>query len=1126
MIAALLALILAAVAVPVSAQEAAPAAPTAQELLASTLVKDISTASYYELVAWCEQLGLDDSGSRSDLQARLAKHFSVTLPAQPAAGKRSITIKQARYSEYYTDAEIGEKYVLLRGDVVVEVRDVSDGTLQVIKAASLIFNQSRRTISAEGGVTYTLTRGGQTDTFTGKSLAFNLDSSEAVFYDGSTSRVVKKTGTELTNTFSGETMTRISNDTVILQNGSFTSSDTPADPLFQVRAATVWLLAPGEWAVQNAVLLIGRVPILYLPGFFWPGDDFFFNPNVGYRSREGSFLQTTTYLIGHRKKEENPISFLQLGESGDAGYALEQRGLFLHKMPGTTAPKDSGHTLKLMLDAYSRLGFLAGLAGDFSPVGTFRTSIGLSRSIFWDSTSQLYTPYLPVGRDSYDTGEEFWNSTSFFGLPVPIRYGLEGSVKTSGTFYSMDAAFQYFSDPYFTSDFYTRSESSMLSALFTQQNTTTTTTAAQTNLSWDLSGKLDFTKMVNSPYVQNLSVSNLNLKMTWQSNTPSGLSDPEASDPGRAYYYPSSITAPNVSVTMSGDLLNVGGASPPAAAPAKEEKAPAAPRGEGGAKTSEKPADKTSEKPADKTSEQTAQPSAAPIAPTAVEKEPGKGLRSPWAAEAAPQPRKQEPVRIPFRMPTPQSDVTIAQAGSESTFKLSYQIQPRATLEHTFDTADWTTQKDVDYGFLYRTFETGGSSSLTAAATLWDRLADLSLSLSADGLWRSRFDPSPAEKASADWTSLLLLDQQQDRLAFRTSLQTTVYPFPAIQELSSSNLQYRMTMRMYQLSLAGTDPYNPTTITDGPAWTPEAVSEHSVASTLALVTPATSDSLAVTWQLPPLVPTMTARLDASGGPVKARAQGGFAAPESGIQYQPLIIYGSLELGTGIGLSEEMQFDLATSILSRSTSQVTLGPVSGSFVAENTGNPNKLEASTTKVGYESNGDPLWLWKDRIKIVAGLKTHWYLNYQTYTDNLFDFNPSLTLTIFKTLDLTFSSLSNNTRTYMYIPGWSAIQVNPLTDLLRSFNFFNEDDRTRSGFKIQTISLKAVQHFPDWDLSVTYSGSPQLITHTKTDGTQFQQNEWAPTFAIQVQWKGVTEIKSNIHQEYTGTETVPSLR
>ncbi|MGA2641200.1 MAG: hypothetical protein ABSG21_09895, partial [Spirochaetia bacterium] len=1032
MIAAVLALLLLAAAPQATAQDAgAPAppaatpaapgttpetkaAPTAQELLAGTLAKDISTASYYELVTWCEQLGLDDSGSRKDLQARLARHFSVTLPEAVVPGKRSVTVRSARQSEYFTQSDSGEKYVLLRGDVIVEVKDQSDGTVQVIKAASLTFNQTRRTMSAVGDVTYTLTRGGQTDTFTGQSLDFNLDSSEAVFYDGSTRRVVKRSGADVSYTFAGDTITRVSNDTVILKNGAFTSSETPADPLYQIRAGTLWLLAPGEWAVQDAVLLVGRVPLLYLPGFFWPGDDFFFNPNVGYKMREGSFLQTTTYLIGHKSKQDSPFSFLQLADSGDAGYALEPHGLFLTKIPGSTPPKDDGHSLKLMLDAYSRLGVMAGLAGDFSPLGTFRTSIGVTRSIFQDPTSLLYTPYLPVSNPPYNVGDEFWNSSSVFGLTVPFRYGMEGSLKSNNSFYSLAAGFQYFSDPSFTTDFYTRTESGMLSALFTQPGAVPASTPQQVNLSWDLSGKLDFTKMVNQPFIQNLSMPNLNLKMTWQSYSPSGLSDPQASDPGSSFYYPSSITAPNVSLAMSGDILSLSGSPTPA------PRSPAAPSGGAAAPAA-----------------------AVPSAPeTNASTEMGKGVRAPVPVDVPTPPPKEAAPRIPFRSPDPQVDEQSQPAAQAATFKLSYQVQPRATLEHTFDTAGWTTRQSVDYAILYRTFETGGTASLTAAASFWDKLADTSVTLNEDGLWRSRFDPSATEQGSADWPGLLLLDQQQDHLAFRTAFRGTLRPLSAVSELSASSVQYNINFRMYQIGLTGTDPYNPVTTTLGPAWAPDAISEHSLASNLALVTPATNDSLGVTLQLPPLVPTMTGRLDASGGVLKGRVQGGFAAPDSGFQYQPLVVSMSLDTGAASGLagspqgasststpvasftaSEELQFDLAGSLLSRSTSQIGYGGLAGAFVAQNTGSPNQLAPATAKVGFEGTADPIFYWKDRVKLVPGLKTHWYLNLQNYIDNLFDFSPSLTLTIYKSLDITFSSLSNNTRTYLYIPGWSGL-------------------------------------------------------------------------------------------------------
>ncbi|MGA2481281.1 MAG: hypothetical protein ABSG63_21305, partial [Spirochaetia bacterium] len=370
---------------------AAPGAPakaqTAEELAASSLGQDIMSASYYELVAWCQQLGIGDDGSRKDLQDRLARNYKITLPAAAPSATRTIIVRSARESEYYTLPDVNEKYVRLQGDVVLEVHDEKAGSVQVIKAASVTYNQTRRSVSAEGGVEYSLTRGGKTDTFTGASLAFNLDTSEAVFYDGKTTRsATQQGGGDLKYTFRGETMTRLSNDTVILQNGSLTSSDMLVDPFYQIKASQVWLLAPGEWAISNALLYIGRVPILYIPGIFWPGDDFFFNPNFGYRSREGTFLQTTTYLVGRKPKEDNAFSFLQLSNSGDTGYALEPHGVFLRKVPTNEPAPASAANLKLMLDAYSHLGFLAGVAGDFSPLATFRTSVGLSRTIFADSS--------------------------------------------------------------------------------------------------------------------------------------------------------------------------------------------------------------------------------------------------------------------------------------------------------------------------------------------------------------------------------------------------------------------------------------------------------------------------------------------------------------------------------------------------------------------------------------------------------------------------------------------------------------------------------------------------------------------------------------------------------------------
>ena len=188
-----------------------------------------------------------------------------------------------------------------------------------------------------------------------------------------------------------------------------------------------------------------------------------------------------------------------------------------------------------------------------------------------------------------------------------------------------------------------------------------------------------------------------------------------------------------------------------------------------------------------------------------------------------------------------------------------------------------------------------------------------------------------------------------------------------------------------------------------------------------------------------------------------------------------------------------------------------------YLGNITGPDYQFLPSTLTLGYEAGGDPMWFWQDRIKASLSVKTHWYSNLQKYTDNLFDFSLSLNLTINKALELTFTSTSNNTRTYQYVPGWASAMgvpyVNPLSDLLQSFNFFDDTARQRSGFKINSLSVKAVQHLHDWDLIFQYQGAPQLRLDTNGQYT----NIWTPAFAIQVQWNAVPQIKSDIHQDTT---------
>lgn len=1106
-VAAALAVLLPALA-PLAAQEQpAPAAPeaaasasparTAADLAADSLGTDVETASYYELVAWCRGLALAETGSRRELQDRLREHYKLPAPGAPAEAGRTVTVRSARSAEYFTIEQADETYLVLSGDVVIELRDAEAGATHTIRAGRLTYNQARRTLAAGGGVVYTLEEGGRIETFEGRSLSLDLDTWEAAFTDGRTSKTQSRGDQELTFSFEGSSITRLSGDQVLLEDGTFTSCDL-VDPHYAVRARKVWILAAGEWALRDAVLTVGRVPVLWMPVFFYPGDKLVFNPSFGFRQREGAYVQTTTYLMGRRSEEESLFSFLKVNEAQGTAYDQELHGVFLRKLPtrATTAPK-SDATLKLLLDAYSRLGVFAGVAGNFPPAASFDAGIAFSRSLFVDPATGLYTPFYPYGTVT----DVYPNSSVLLGVDVPFRFGFKADARAATDAWTGALHFELYSDPSFTSDFYGRSEGFRLSE--TLEPSQGTAAGVTNSFAWELTNKFDLGRALHLPAGQTLVVPYLNSRFSWLSrqqpplpDTPEGWPPPGASDPSRTFYYPSSIAAPTGSLTASGTILRLGGAQ----ARGAERGAPAPPKGPTG---------------------------------------PGKGYHDPFAPEEpgaggqAPAAGRHEP-----RAPAPRPDASLAGVPTGPSLEITYQAAPRFALEHTFDAADWQAPEDIDLGILYGTFETAGTGRVQAAGSIAGGRLGASLAVGLDSLWRLRFNPAADLDGTPEWLTLLQRDLQQDRLDFTSTLAATARPFPDASAFRGSTLSWRLGLRLFQLRwdkdlLTILDPrFETTTVALS---NPATVSEHSLLATAPFALPPVSGTLSMNAVLPPLDGSLTARFDAAAWFFTARVQAGAKEVSEAWQAQPLAISLSAEPWKGIVLSEDLQVSLEGDGVERSTTQLRALGFTASFVAARlapvdilTGLPTGPVAflpSSIRLGFDGGTGPLWSWKDRVRLEAGLRTGWSMNVQRYTDNLFEFAPRLTLAVHEALDLTFSSLSVNTKTYRYIPGLpeavSESWVNPVVDLVRSFNFFDtrppsSNDRYRSAFKIRSLSLKAVHHLHDWDLSFEYTGSPKLVT----DESGARQYEWSPVFTIQLQWIPVPEVKAAVSGDRVGVQ------
>jgi hypothetical protein len=175
-------------------------------------------------------------------------------------------------------------------------------------------------------------------------------------------------------------------------------------------------------------------------------------------------------------------------------------------------------------------------------------------------------------------------------------------------------------------------------------------------------------------------------------------------------------------------------------------------------------------------------------------------------------------------------------------------------------------------------------------------------------------------------------------------------------------------------------------------------------------------------------------------------------------------------------------------------------------------------SNLSIGLSYRYEPEPLWKNRIRISTGVNSNFSMNLIRYTESSLSISYDLAFSIYRFLDLKLSTTSKNTMVYQYFPGLAEgvdrTWRNPLEDLLKSFNFFRPKDRYDSFFKLSSIKLEAVHHLDDWDLTVSYTGTPELLT--LANGRQ--EFRWNGILGIFLQWKPIPEVKSEFRYDKTG--------
>ncbi len=1078
------------------------------DLIQKTLILDIKTASFLNLAAWCKSLGLSDSGTKDALMKRLMSYYGVSdeKPQKNAEGNdtaaknagakgvaaaesRTITIETAQGVEYFTLQTSNEEYARLRGGVVVSF--VDGDVSHRLQADEVLYNRTTETITARGGVIYTKESGGSTEVFTGQSLSVNAKDWTGVFIDG-TSDLSKKTADQAYS-FTASIISRSDEDVTILDDAVVSTAGND-EPYWSMAASKIWILPGGEWAIVNAVFKVGEVPLMYIPFFYLPGDDAIFHPVLGYRSREGSFLQTTTYLFGRPAVSTSTSSSITSILDSSKDQETRREGLFL-RQTGKKLSKTAVPSLSVLFDAYSNLG--AYLGAEYSSPAvkpwsatSISAGIGFTRDIYYSSST---------GYSIFDSsGETTWNDADLFGLSTPFRYRLLATTGYSSTLGSFSLSLPLYSDSFVNRDFLNRSEDMDWLGSLTSDSDSTTTIAAITSFDWKVSGAFTPKLKSLSPGIQKASISSAYSSLAFSSKQLATYTDTDYS-PSDRFFYPSKLTILSLSGTLSGTPL--------------------------GATTS---SSSTTQKEVD---------------PAAAFKD---SLRSPWAEDAGGVPSAVAGAKNDgggaFQAPTLSQSFSSSTSsyGKGPSLGISYTFTPSFVAEAPFLTSSWSTRDDVDWSsFSSLALSAASTGSLTTTLSSTEGALSAQFVFSENTKWAAY--PYLNEEDSA-------YDTQTERDAkaeaayeatyFKTTGSATLTAKPFTSAMwSASNFTYKTTALLAKSAFTGS--------ADDPSWDVEwgdwtssdSITANSLAANLQAVVRDKTQTLTLTAQLPPLDTTAQASTSLSIGPTTTSLSIKAVDLDADPSFDPISATETVKFGTSSSLKTQAIYDPEEDEFTSFSTSLTANALTASFIAKDTSSYSLVEnegwvvdddsedfrAQSFSLSFKAQANPGRFWKRRVSFSGSATSSLSIDFIKFTESAFSFTTSATLKVSDFLDLSFSSTSQNTSVYKYLlllhmdaftlPDWASDieSENPFVDLFKSFNFWNESDRRASNFKLKALKVSAIHYLGDWTATFSYSVAPEL---DETAKKYVFNNE----VSFLVKWTPIEEFKTGFIYDEDG--------
>ena len=452
----------------------------------------IFNASHEELLSMASLRGIDTSHlGDEEIRALLYEEEGV------------------KYEEEVIESEEGESYSLevlsadslsvlanssvrLSGNVSVAF-SLQDGTdRKILSADEMIVASHNSRLSVYGSVSYKdEDEKAGISNITADAVSF-LWNEGSLFVSGGTTSTERSNNEDEKVTFytSGELLNYRSKDSGLFFNSGYITSNVER-AYSSISASSIALLEGGDMFLSNAFLSIGRVPILYLPFFFFPGSRMVGNPAFGFTSKRGMFLSTTFELFGSYPISDDgeSSSFTSILKS-DNSSSLKSNGLYY----------EEGESEGLLSSwANASKSYFAILADIYEEAGL---------SLGYDTSLILFDKALKISSSSSYILSPINSVFNSYGKRE--RYYSLNSVKLSATFGSLSLDMPFYSDPEVLSIYGNRLTGFAIDSLFgAEQKFPSKYSSTITNYRSTLSGSLSLPSKYKTKLLDSLSLSSL-----------------------------------------------------------------------------------------------------------------------------------------------------------------------------------------------------------------------------------------------------------------------------------------------------------------------------------------------------------------------------------------------------------------------------------------------------------------------------------------------------------------------------------------------------------------------------------------------------------------------------------------